>query len=256
MTTPSASNLLTNENRTRVVISLPGDSFNQSFIKSWTETLNALSGSNRYEVIVSTGKSFLQTLGVDVLRGKKQRPFNGYQYDVFVTIGSDIVYSSAQVMELIECTKVYPVVSGYYMSEDNNHFEVVSNCDKEFFRKNGSFRFLTAKDLEPHVDQIRKQIEQRKKDIEEKKELKPITPDFIKVSYTGMGFFACRKEVLDNLQYPYLDHELQHISSTDNLEIVEMCSKEMAFCKNIEKAGYDIMLHTSLRVGHETVVIL
>lgn len=256
------------EKRTRVVIALPGNSFSQSFLMSWTETLNALSGSGRYEIMVSTGKSSfvpfarMQTLGVDVLRGKKQKPFNGHDYDVFVTIDSDIVYSSAQVMELIECTRLHPVVAGYYMMADNKHFAVVKDWDKEYFLKNGMFSFLTPKDLEPYVEKIRKQIEERKadeaanKESEEKKELKPVIPEFIKVSYTGLGFFACRKEVLDDLQYPYFNRELQRMRSKDGTEIVDMCSEDVAFCKNIEDAGYDIMLHTSLRVGHEKAVVL
>jgi hypothetical protein len=264
----SSSSSTPNEKRTRVVVALPGNSFSQAFLMAWTETLNALSGSGRYEVMVSTGKSSfvpftrMQTLGLDVLRGKKQKPFNGQAYDVYVTIDSDIVYSAAQVMELIECTKVHPVVSGYYMMADNKHFAVVKDWDKEYFLKNGSFPFLTTKDLEPYVERIRKQIEERKadeeaqKESEEKKDLKPIIPEFIKVSYTGLGFFACRKEVLDDLQYPYFNRDLQRMRSKDGLEIVDMCSEDVAFCKNIEDAGYDIMLHTSLRVGHEKAVVL
>lgn len=251
------------EKKTRVIIALPGNSFTQSFVVSWTETLNALWGCGRYDIIVSTGKSSfvpfarMQTLGLNVLRGKNQKPFNGQDYDVFVTIDSDIVYSPSQVIELIESTRLHPVVSGYYMMADNKNFAVVRDWDKEYFLKNGTFEFLTPTDFEPFVSKARQEYEERKKAEEEKKEAKPPSkPDFMKVSYTGLGFFACRKEVLDDLQYPYFNRELQRMKGKDKLEIVDMCGEDVAFCKNIEDAGYDIMVHTTLRVGHEKQVIL
>jgi hypothetical protein len=42
----------------------------------------------------------------------------------------------------------------------------------------------------------------------------------------------------------------------DGLELVDMCSEDVALCKNIEDAGFDIMVNTRLRVGHEKNVIL
>jgi hypothetical protein len=42
----------------------------------------------------------------------------------------------------------------------------------------------------------------------------------------------------------------------EGVELVDMCSEDVAFCKNIEDAGFDIMLNTRLRVGHEKSVIL
>ena len=41
----------------------------------------------------------------------------------------------------------------------------------------------------------------------------------------------------------------------NGLELVDMCSEDVAFCKNIEDAGFDIMLNTRLHVGHESRVI-
>jgi len=251
------------EKKKRVIIGLPGDHFSQSFLLSWTQALHILISSNRYDIVVSPGKSSfvpfarMQTLGLDVRRGKHQKPFNGEPYDVYVSLDSDTVFSAAQLIELIESTKLHPVVSGYYMMANNKQFAVVKDWNKEFFAKNGTFQFLEPKDTEAAMKKFIDELDERKAAEEAKKEPKPISdPDFMKVSYAGMGFFACRKEVLDDLQYPYFNRELQRIRGSDGVEMVDMCSEDVAFCKNIEDAGYDIMLNTRLRVGHEKSVVL
>jgi hypothetical protein len=143
------------------------------------------------------------------------------------------------------------------MMSNNKQFAVVKDWNKDYFAKNGTFQFMEPKETEEAVKKFANELEERKAAEEAKKELKPISePDFTKVSYAGMGFFACRKEVLDDLSYPYFNRELQRIRGKDGLEMVDMCSEDVAFCKNIEDAGYDIMLNTRLRVGHEKSVIL
>lgn len=246
------------EKKLTVIIGLPGDHFSQAFLLSWTQALVALIQTNRYDIRVAPGKSSfvpfarMQTLGLNTLRGKNQKPFNGDAYDVFVSIDSDVVFFPAQLIELIESTKIHPVVSGYYMMSDKTHFAVVKDWDKDYFIKNGTFSFMEPKDLDTYWKKHQEHIELHKKAEEEKQPL----PEFVNVSYAGMGFFACRKEVLDALQYPYFHRELQRIHAKDGLDFVEMCSEDVAFCKNIQDAGYDVMLHTTLRVGHEKAIIL
>lgn len=262
-TAASTTSIPAQEKKKRVIIGLPGDRFSQAFLLSWTETLVALLNSGRYDVIVSPGKSSfvsfarMQTLGLDVLRGKNQKPFNGSEYDVFVSIDSDIVFSPVQLIELIECTEIHPVVSGYYMMANNKHYAVVKEWNRGYFAEHGTFAFLEPKDMEGDLKAFAAELEERKRATEAKEELKPLSaPKFIKVSYAGLGFFACRKEVLDELSYPYFNRELQRIRGKDGVELVDMCSEDVAFCKNIEDAGYDVMLNTRLRVGHEKSVVL
>lgn len=259
--TDSAST--TEPKRLRVMIGLPGDHFSQAFLLCWTQTLSVIMKNTTYDISISPGKSSfvsfarMQTLGLNVLRGKNQKPFNGADYDVFVSIDSDVVFSPLQLIELIECTKLHPVVSGYYMMANNKQFAVVKDWNKEYFMKNATFQFLEPSDLEPYVKRFAEELEEHKRAEEKKEEPKPISePEFIKVSYAGMGFFACRKEVLDALQYPYFNRELQRMRTKEGVELVDMCSEDVSFCKNIEDAGFDIMLNTRLRVGHEKSVIL
>ena len=251
------------EEKLKIIIGLPGDSFSQAFLLSWTNTIHTLINTNRYDIKISPGKSSfvsfarMQTLGLDVLRGKNQKAFHNEAYDVFVSIDSDIVYSPIQLIELIECTKLHPVVSGYYMMQDNKNFAVVKEWNKTYFAENGTFKFLQPKEVEEDMKKFSEELQEREKAEKEKRDPGPLSnPNFMKVSYTGMGFFACRKEVLEALSYPFFNRELQRMRGKDGLELVDMCSEDVAFCKNIEDAGFDIMLNTRLRVGHEKRVVL
>lgn len=251
------------QKKLKVIIGLPGDHFSQAFLLSWTNTIYTLVSSNRYDIKISPGKSSfvpfarMHTLGLDVLRGKSQKAFHNEAYDVFVSIDSDIVFSPIQLIELIECTKLHPVVSGYYMMQNNKDFAVVKEWTKSYFAEHGTFKFLQPKDTEEDMKKFSAELEERKKAEEEKKDPGQLSnPNFLKVSYAGMGFFACRKEVLDALAYPFFNRELQRMRGKDGVELVDMCSEDVAFCKNIEDAGFDIMLNTRLRVGHEKSVVL
>ena len=67
-----------------------------------------------------------------------------------------------------------------------------------------------------------------------------------------MGLFACRKGVIESLKYPYFYRELQEIKDKDgNVLMRDMCSEDVAFCKNLKDAGYSIYVNTDVRVGHE-----
>jgi len=251
------------QKKLRVIVGLPGDHFSQAFLLSWTQAIYTIWNTNKYDIVVSPGKSSfvpfarMHTLGLSVLRGKNQKAFNGEDYDVFVSIDSDVVFTAAQLIELIECTKVHPVVSGYYMMANNKQFAVVRDWSKSHFAEHGTFQFLEPKDVEVQVKRFVEALEERKKAEENKEEVKPLPePEFQKVSYAGMGFFACTKVVLDSLQYPFFNRELQKMRGKDGAELVDMCSEDVAFCKNIEDAGFDIMLNTRLRVGHEKSVVL
>ena len=226
----------------RVVIGIPGSSFSSQFLLAWTRARYVLWDSNKYDVVVAPGTSSfvsfarMKTLGLDVLRGRDQKPFNGMPYDVFVTLDSDVIFTPDQLIELIDSTDKVPVVAGMYMMADCKHFAVVKDWDTSFFAESGTFQFLTA-------DAV-----QELQNVADAK--------FVPVSYAGMGFMAIRKEVLDKLQYPYFHTGLQSITKSDGTQLVDMCSEDVSLCKNIQEAGFTVYLHTGLRVGHLKELII
>ena len=221
----------------KVVIALPGREFSGSFLKNWSKALILLI-NNGYEIIVMNDYSSfvpfsrMKTLGLDVMRGATQVPFDGkLEYDVWLTIDSDIYFLPEDILELIKDTEKYPVVSGLYRMTDLQHYAAVKEWDIEYFKKHGSFEFIKVEEL----------------DKREK---------YMKVAYNGMGFFACRKGVIENLKYPYFSYPLIEMETEDGKVLRDMCSEDVAFCKNLKDAGYSVIVNTNLRVGHEKVLVI
>jgi hypothetical protein len=220
-----------------VVIALPGREYSGNFLKRWSETLMVLTQKGYKVALINDYSSFvpfsrMKTLGLDVMRGATQVPYDGQMdYDIWLTIDSDIVFTSDQVIELIEDTDTYPVVSGLYRMTDLKHYAAVKDWDVDYFKKHGTFEFLKVDGL----------------DTSEK---------YMKVAYNGMGFFACRRGVIENLKYPYFSYPLIEMETEDGTVLRDMCSEDVAFCKNLKDAGYDVIVNTSLRVGHEKTLVI
>ena len=218
----------------KVVLALPGRTFSGSFLMNWTKTVMTLNKKG-YEIVVTNEYSSyvtysrMKTLGLDVLRGADQVPFGGtLNYDVWLTIDSDIIFTPEQVIELIEDTKKYPVVSGLYRMQDRVHFATVQEWDVEYFKRYGSFEFM--RDLP--------------------------TDKYVPVAYNGMGFFACRRGVIEKLKYPYFSYPLVEIEAEDGKILRDTCSEDVSFCKNLTDAGFEIMVNTGLHVGHEKTLVV
>ena len=220
-----------------VVIALPGNKFSGAFLRNWSNALLYLTNKGYNVRMVNDYSSFvpfsrMKTLGLDNLRGSEQKPFNDeIDYDVWVTIDSDIFFMPDQLERLIEDTDTHPIISGVYRMIDMKHYAAVKTWNIDFFKKNGTFKFLRVEDLES-------------------------APKYMKVAYNGMGFMAVKREVLEKMKYPYFHRELQVIEMSDGTIIRDMCSEDVAFCKNAKDAGYDIMINTELRVGHEKELVI
>ena len=230
----------------RVIIGLPGNRFTDNFLVCWSQALAELIKSSEFDFMISTGYSSfvsfarMKTLGLDVLRGHEQKPFDNLEYDVFLTIDSDVVFNAAQIKELINGALDHGVVSGMYMMANGKHLAVVREWDTDHFSKTGSFQFLTQEDVDTWTKD-EKRVEGEK---------------YMEVSYAGMGFFAVTKEVLNTLEYPYFWHPLIEIPGPEGKIYRDQCSEDVAFCRNLQAKGHKIFLHTGVRVGHEKSVIL
>ena len=193
----------------KIIFALPGDNFSSKFLIAWTATISKLWNMRKYDIMISpsTGSfvSFVRmhTLGLDTLRGEDQKPFNNQDFDVWITIDSDIVFTPEQVVELIESTEQHPVVAGMYRRSDLTNYAFVKDWDIEHFKKNGTFKFSTPDEIETW-----------KKETEFK---------YYPVVYSGMGFMAVKKEVLDKLNYPYFNSELEVIECEDGKKIKDIC---------------------------------
>lgn len=219
-----------------VIIAFPGKEFSGTFLMQWSESLLNLTQlgykialTNDYSAYVPFTR--MMTLGLDTMRGNEQKPFDGkVDYDVWVTIDSDIIFTPKHLIELIEDTDKYPVISGMYKMANSKYIAAVREWNLAHFIKNGVYEFIDPetfdKDLKHH-----------------------------EVAYVGMGFMACTREVLEKIEYPYFNYPTEELE-VDGKTISQVFSEDVSFSKRVTDAGYKIIINTDLRIGHEKKLIM
>jgi hypothetical protein len=232
-----------------IVFCVPGRTFSNNFLMSWTETLHDLVKSGHFNVLLSNQYSSCvhiargKCLGLSVDRGPVQKPWNGtVPYDVLVWIDSDMVFRSRDVLDLIQATERYPVVSGLYLMEGGQHFCAVEKFDTEYFLRHGNYEALTETRISEWVQQTGN--------------------PYLPCAFTGLGFCAFRHGILEDprLKYPYFYSPVQTIKTgrADVPEYRDFSSEDASLFHNLTEAGLIscIMVKTDLRVGHEKSTIL
>ena len=201
-------------NKKKVMIGLKGATYSNQFLVAWTMSLNYLWKNTSYEIFLVQGFSTnqyvarLQTLGIDMTKDKDQKPFQGMDYDVFVMIDPESLFKPEDIATLIDlAVNKHDAVSGLYLITPDQYY-ASDATGKELLKSTD-----VAKDDKETVD----------------------------VAFTGLGFFACKKKVLDALEYPYFTNIL---------------SDEVSFCKSIVEKGFKVMLCKELRVGRSLSVLL
>ena len=219
-----------------VIIAFPGKEFSGTFLMQWSESLLKMTQLG-YKIALTNDYSAyapftrMMTLGLDTMRGNEQKPFDGkVEYDVWVTIDSDIIFTAKQLIELIEDTDKYPVISGMYKMFNSKYIAAVKEWNLAHFIKNGVYEFI---DLETFDKDIKHH----------------------EVAYTGMGFMACTREVLEKIEYPYFNYPTEELE-VDGKTISQIFSEDVSFSKRVTDAGYKIIINTDLRIGHEKKLIM
>ena len=219
----------------KVMIGIAGETFSGNFLMNWTRCLLELVQKNEYEVLLFPGYSpfspymRLKTLGMETT-AVKSKPFQGKEYDVFVSLDSTVMFSYEQLKRLIDQTDVYHAVTGYYMLNDTEVHAMKALFPEEY---QGEYKMVPLSDVE-----------------EKKGASEPFH-----VEYTGLGFFACRRAVLDAIEFPYVWYPLIEYINKDSKLCKEMLTDEMAFCQRIKDKRFLIVLDTELKVKQEKNVL-
>ena len=214
----------------KIVFCMPGRTYSREFLLAWSDLLMQASAkghqcmiSQQYSSVVHFARA--RCLGGDVLAGSDQKPFQGkVDYDAMMWIDSDIVFKTEDFFNILESP--HEVTAGIYMMEDLQSLAVVKDWDTEYFSKTGTFKFLSPPDLENE-------------------------PQYVPVSYAGMGWMLIRKGVLEDLKYPWFWSPLQQVG-----ELVDMSSEDVALCKAMTAAGHQVYIDKTLRVGHQKNMII
>ena len=215
----------------KILFCMPGREYSREFLLCWSDLMMQCANkghqvmiSQQYSSVVHFARA--KCLGGDVLKGKDQKPFQGQMdYDVMMWIDSDIVFKPEDLFSLLESP--HDVTAGVYMMEDLQNLATVKEWNKEYFEKKGTFKFLRPDDIIG-------------------------APQYMQVAYTGMGWMAIRKGVVEDLKYPWFHSDLEKVTD----DIIDMNSEDVTFCKALWEAGHPIHIDTKVRVGHQKKMII
>lgn len=227
----------------KVVFCLPGKTFSDNFLKSWSDLLYSLHRNNiipiisqQYSAVVYWARNLC--LSGDVLKGVKQKPFNGeLDYDYLMWIDSDMVFKSDDFYQLLSNSGKYPIISGMYPIDQEN-YSAVLKWDETKFLEQGYFQFIKKSDL---IDNS----------LKNEYPTYPIVP----VSYNGFGFMLVKRGVFESIDYPWFEPIFKTLLSKNGL-IKDFTGEDVSFCLKAKELGFDIMVDTSVKLGHEKMRIL
>ena len=216
---------------TKIIFCMPGpvSGFSGDFFDSWTELIVyclekkiKFNISRHHSSVVYYARN--QCLGGDVLKGKNQLPFNNqFDYTHLMWIDSDIIFTPKSFQTLLDHDK--DIVSGIYKMKGGQSFATVKDWNEEYFKKNGTFKFL--------VDE----------DVKDKK-------DLIEVDYTGLGWMLIKKGIFEKMEYPWFRPLWKNFGG-----ISDFTSEDTAFCLIAKEKGFKIYIDPTVRVGHEKSII-
>ena len=131
----------------------------------------------------------------------------------------------------VDESKVRPIVSGWYCTEDGRTTSVAHWLEEDDFASNGGVMNHETLDT----------IQKRKK---------PFTVD-----YAGFGWLLIQKGVFEDkkMPYPWFAPKMQVFESGN---VQDMCGEDVSFCLDAKEAGYEIWCDPRIRVGHEKTRVI
>jgi hypothetical protein len=227
------------QKKKKIMFGLPGQTFSNQFIVGWTQFLIELMRHNEFDISLSPAYSpfstFMRMKSIGLNRQEIHlKAFDGIDYDVFVSVDPTILFNYEQFKTLVNATEKHPVVSGIYFMNEKS-ICAIEKMDYEQYAKKGEFEMVSRDTIDSFKEKSEKMM---------------------RVEFTGLGFFACRRTVLQSLDYPYFWNPMVQFNSEDGTPCQDVLSDEVAFCRRIREKGFRIVIHTELKVLNEKQIIL
>lgn len=212
-----------------VVLLVPGNTFSSKFIVSWSKTLDYLNKNKisylykfYYSPIISAVRNCLLGLSFDEQDLKSVtvplQVFDGLaKTKTVIFIDSDMVWEPQAIQQLID-SPYDATVAPYILSD-----RITSSV-----RIKDSFL-----------------------SIEEIKEYTKPTP----IHSAGMGFTACKFEILKQISFPWFQ-TAEYKTSEEGVSKGGTMGEDIVFFMNLHNAGFVPYMDPSIKVGHEKSTVL
>lgn len=221
-----STNSTQNNNDVKVILfCVPGKTFKSSFLLSWSDIiLQCLTRNYRPILCQEYDKNLYicknKCLGANLLSDDvDQKPFQEkVNYDYLVWLDPNVTVSFKELEKLLESP--HDVTSGLYLFN-----EQTTNCvvkfDYDFYKKNGTFNFLTYDNL----------VNVEKEDNR-----------YFKAEFADMGIMVFKKGVSEKIKYPWFEPNTE--------EPVGLFTDSYSYCKKLNKAGIDIMVDSNTKMRY------
>lgn len=214
----------------KLIICLPGNNFSGQWLDNFIEFYNWCI-QHKITPIISRREScniyYVRNmcLGGNSTSGENQKPWQGnVDYDYMLWIDSDNIVSIDNFIKLYNMQK--EIASGLYLTHNGVHYATVKDWNEDYFKKYGSFEFLTNEKLKQHKH------------------------PFI-VDYTGFGFILIKKGVFEKLKYPWFRPIWKQFGN-----VTEFTMEDVSFCHLVKEQGIDVWVHPEVIVKHEKKILL
>lgn len=206
-----------------VAFCLPGNEFTDGFMMSWTKLLSEFVNagwpffvSNYRAADMDNCRNRVSLGGVVVTPGVK--PFGGKPYDYMLWIDSDMMFSTQQIVTLIEADK--PIIGGLYAM----NLQGVTTAG--FLKGDGNHRITTT-----WLD-------------------KTTNGEPFEVDYNGFGFMLVKQGVFEDLGYPWFKDRSVRFPDLD--DVLVHASEDVNWCVGVKRElGLSVWAHPKVRLGHQ-----
>lgn len=232
----------------KLVFLLPGRSYTDGFLNSWTETFHYFTHHGDYEVYSSQYPGsdvytvrnrilFDQFPGEHPHKWSEYKPCKGMPYDWLIWLDSDQIWSHEQIERLI--SHDVDIVAGV-TPIDSNPFS--TRCAAGYWDLSSANNPITNLDMSGF---------QGWRELALAKDPSLVNGDLLRVDWVGFGFLAVRYGVFEALAYPWFRHTT---IVTDRYQIE--CSEDTGWCRRALDAGFKLYIDPSIIVGHQKTVVM
>ncbi len=238
----------------RVIFCLPGRSFSNNFLVSWSNLIRycMMSGidyviSSQYSMNIYMCRNIC--IGANVAAGKDQKPFQGeVEYDYIMWIDSDQVFAPEQFQALLN--KMHRddrhIVSGIYQiigRYEEQRYACYHMVDDDYFLEHKTFNPIKKAEL----DMLHGEDPEQRGPYAEH-----LTEDgLIEVSHNGMGWMMVKKGVFESMQYPWFKTRIMDVGDTS-----DMIMEDHEFCLTAKENCFPTYIDPSIIVGHEKSIVI
>jgi len=212
----------------RIVFCVPGETFTDKFMESWTNLLVYCLNSG-FEVAVSAGKgasvAHVRTQLVFQGKGiatKDAAVFKGEAYDYMMWIDSDMVFKPEDFQRLLDADK--DIISGVAA------IDTKGMTATGFFNGFNPTQYIKGRVIDQH----------------------PVDKDgLIDLDFCGFAFVLIKQGVFESMEYPWFQPEMKEVGGH-----IIFPSEDFSWCMRAKELGWKIYVDPKVKIGHQKSVII